>query len=81
MISAVERGLAVAHLAISIVLVWLAINIAFVVLRLRATHFQDSGSDLRRPGVARHPEVIFLRGRNPRGRTSKMSDFKGFRHS
>jgi hypothetical protein len=81
LISTVERGLAVAHLAISIVLVWLAINIAFVILRMRATHFQNSGSDLRRPGVARRPEAIFLRGRNPTDRTLKMSDLKDFRHN
>jgi hypothetical protein len=40
-----QQGLAVLHFAISAVLVWLAINIAFVVLRLRATrgtaHRQD----------------------------------------
>jgi hypothetical protein len=61
LISTVKRDLAVAHLAISIVLVWLAINIAFVALRMRATHDQDSENDLHSPSTAYRSEDMFLR--------------------
>ena len=56
-----QRGLAVLHFAISAVLVWLAINIAFVVLRLRATR------EAARPRIDRpsrpYPGVVPVRHR------------------
>jgi hypothetical protein len=49
----------VLHLAIVVVLIWLSINIAFVVLRLRATRSPYDVRDLPR-SIAYHPEVVSL---------------------
>ncbi|MGL9621387.1 hypothetical protein QRQ56_25560 [Bradyrhizobium sp. U531] len=49
------------HFAISAVLVWLAINIAFVVLRLRATR-HPAAPHMSGAGLS-YPETISLRHR------------------
>ncbi|MDA9498221.1 hypothetical protein XI05_12330 [Bradyrhizobium sp. CCBAU 11357] len=56
-----QRGLAVLHFAISAVLVWLALNIAFVVLRLRATR-ESATPRLDRPSRP-YPGVVPVRHR------------------
>lgn len=61
-----SRGLAVAHLAISVILVWLAINIAFVVLRLRATPPQHRGSTRQAPIEPYNPAPASLHHRMSR---------------
>jgi hypothetical protein len=53
----------VAHLAISVILVWLAINIAFVILRLRATRPQHGGSTRQAPIKPYNPAPASLRHR------------------
>ncbi len=57
--------------AISAMLVWLAINIAFVVLRLRATRDSAAPSS-DRPGRP-YPEAIPLRHRQARSRAASRS--------
>jgi len=51
----------VLHLAISAMLIWVAINIAFVVLRLRATRAPHGGRNLNGPLTPYHPEIGSLR--------------------
>jgi hypothetical protein len=53
----------VAHLAISVILVWLAINIAFVVLRLRAARPQHGGSTRQASIASYNPAPASLRHR------------------
>ena len=49
------------HLAISVMLIWVAINIGFVVLRLRATRSLQHRKNLTGSMPSYHPEVVSLR--------------------
>lgn len=48
------------HLAISVMLIWVAINIAFVVLRLRATRSPHGERSLKSPLTPYDPEIVSL---------------------
>jgi hypothetical protein len=54
------------HLALSVVLIWLAINIAFVVLRVRATRSPNSGGNLSSSITPYRPAAISLHRRTGR---------------
>ncbi len=56
-----QRGLAVLHFAISAILVWLAINIAFVLLRLRTIR-HSAAHRIDGPNRS-YPELIPVRQR------------------
>ncbi|WP_164934085.1 hypothetical protein [Bradyrhizobium guangzhouense] len=48
------------HLAISVMLIWVAFNIAFVVLRLRATRSPHGAKNLNGCMTPYHPEIVPL---------------------
>lgn len=48
------------HLAISAILIWFAINIAFVVLRMRATRSPRGGKNLNSSVTPYRPEIVPL---------------------
>jgi len=52
----------VAHYAISALLVWLAVNVAFVVLRLRAPRKRPAAPDLHQASSL-SPKTLRLRNR------------------
>jgi hypothetical protein len=57
------RGLVVVQIAISVLLIWLAINVAFVVLRLRAVRPRAGRPASCKPISSYQPHAVLLHHR------------------